>query len=31
MSDWRVQRFGGTSRSPVSVARLEARIEGLAW
>lgn len=31
MSNWRVQRFGGTSRNPVSVARLEARIEGLAW
>lgn len=31
MEDMRIQRFGGTSKSPVSVAALEARIEGLAW
>ncbi|TNE61200.1 MAG: hypothetical protein EP341_00855 [Sphingomonadales bacterium] len=28
---WRAQRFSGTSDSPISFARLEARIEGLAW
>lgn len=31
MEDMRIQRFGGTSKSPISVAALEARIEGLAW
>lgn len=28
---WRVQRFFGTSKAPVSPIRLEARVEPLAW
>lgn len=31
MTNLRMQRFGGTSKSPISVAALEAGIEGLAW
>ena len=29
MRHWRVQRFNGTSDSHISVARLEARVEGM--
>lgn len=29
MRHWRIQRFGGTSRSRLSIARLEARVEPL--
>lgn len=29
--NWRVQRFTGSSDAPLSVARVEARIEALAW
>jgi hypothetical protein len=29
--NWRVQRFAGTSDAYLSVARLEAQLEGLAW
>lgn len=31
LRNWRVQKFRGTSDAHLSVARLEARIEGLAW
>lgn len=31
MQNWRVQRFKGTSDAHVAVARLEARVEPLAW
>lgn len=31
MRDWRTQRFSGTSDAHISIARLEARFEGLAW
>lgn len=31
MRNWRIQRFGGTSDMRLSAARLEARIEPLAW
>lgn len=31
MGEFRMQRFGGTSKSLLSVAALEAKIEGLAW
>lgn len=31
MRKWRVQRFTGTSDAPLTVARLEAKIEPLAW
>ena len=29
--NWRVQRFNGTSDAFLTIARLEARLEGLAW
>jgi hypothetical protein len=29
MRHWRIQRFGGTSKSRLSIARLEARVEPL--
>ena len=29
--NWRVQRFSGSSDAGLSVARLEARLEPLAW
>ena len=31
MQNWRVQRFRGTSDAHIAVARLEARVEPLAW
>lgn len=31
MRNFRTQRFKGSSEAPLSVARLEARLEGLAW
>lgn len=31
MSQWRVQRFRGTSDAHIAVARLEAQLEALAW
>lgn len=31
MRNWRLQRFGGTSKSLLSIARLEARIEPLGY
>jgi hypothetical protein len=31
MQNWRVQRFRGTSDAHITVARLEARVEPLAW
>ncbi len=31
MRNWRVQRFRGTSDAFMSFARLEARLEPLAW
>ncbi len=31
MRDWRTQRFNGSTDAHISIARLEARFEGLAW